>query len=108
MVRCTSRARGPAIAHSESASLIGAAPYVLAAALVLSTLVGPSVALAQDSDDCDDVSAQLESANADLDQLRLDATPWLVDASQLSALVTSDLLVAAQHGAGGLSPDTAA
>jgi hypothetical protein len=85
----------------------GLARCALGLVLVLATLPGATVALAQDAPDCDDLSAQIDSADADLNQLRLDATPWLVDASQLSALVTSDLLVGAQHGADGLTPENA-
>src|SRR5689334_12053964 len=90
----------------------GATPVarcIMALAVVVSTVASPpGVAVAQDSGDCDDLTAQIASVNADLDQLRLDTKPWLVNASQLSALVTSDLLVAAQHGAAGLTPDSAA
>ena len=80
------------------------------AALALVAQLGlPALTVrAQDEGSCDDLAAQLQSTNDELDQLQQQSGAWLAQASQFASVVPSDLLVAAQNGAPDLSPEVAA
>lgn len=81
----------------------------LAALLLFGQLLAPAaVARAQDTGDCEALTQQIDSTNDELDQLKDDAAPWLVQAGQFGAIAPADMLVAAQQGLPGLDTGTAA
>jgi hypothetical protein len=84
----------------------------LRALLALASLVlalSPSVRThAQTGASCDDLSQQIAATDQHLNELKLAALPWLVQAGQFGAAALGDLAVAASSGAvPGLTPGLA-